>query len=272
MNKLQEMKNPPVFLLALFFLIICCPFAISQSQQDAYNTAKAFAIIVSKKWECTNELKRWADPSYSAVFDKGRGPMEKLFKACSEKLGKFKSIRAIKLVGNDSHYVAYFVDINCEKAPARIKIVMDPVGKTWKVYSFNIDSIALRSAFEPDKQTITRLQNYVDSVIPKLGSDWNFIKYKAEADPGMFLKTNAATVQQEFAECTSGVGPITKYQYSKLINSGIESGFPNATYQAHFITKNGEFMATITVIDKKPKCVITYFNVGKKIGRLPGYP
>lgn len=271
MNKLRAMNC--ALLIMLVICMIRCPQALSQNETDALSAAKAFVTAFSKNWGDLNELKLWADPAFRNVIDKDPNLVQQTFKAIGQKLGNLKSIRSVNPIDTrEPSRIVYLVDIDYDKGPAKMKLDMDLVGKTWKVRSVMMDSKLLTNVFPSlSKENLTGLQHYVNTIIPKLGRTWDFAEFKAEADPRMFSQTNEIALKKIFTTMTAVVGPITAYKNSQLVSTGAKNGVSTATYKAFFTAKNGDGLADITVSYEKNKYRIVSLNIAKKMGQLPGY-
>lgn len=262
MNIFQVVKWGPM--LALIAILNWCPEVLAQGDPDGSTAARDFVTEFSKTWT-VQELSRWASPSFSSSINKDSNALQQMFRDIGQRLGGLKTIRSVNPISpREAMRAIYLVDIDYDKGPAKMKLEMELVGKDWKVKQIGVDS-KLLNVGAPSKETLTRLQQYVDTVVPKLGRKWDFAEFKAEADPRMF-QSNELTLKTIFSNMTGLVGPLVSYQKSQLVATGYKNGAPMGNYKAFFKGRNGEGMAVITVCLQGNKCVITDFNIAKKVG------
>lgn len=252
-------------LFALIAGICWCPAALSEDDPDGSRSARQFVTEFSKSWTI-EELTSWASPSFNSEIAKNSKSLDPMFKGIGQKLGALKCIRSINLMSpHESNRAMYLADIDYDKGPAKMKLEMERIGNDWKVKQIGMDSKLLNVA-PPSQATLTRLQQYVDTVIPRLGRKWDFSEFKTEADPRMF-QSNELIMKSIFSNMTGLVGPIISYQKSELVATGYKNGAPMGNYKAYFTGRNGEGMAIITVCLQGDKSVITDFNIAKKMVR-----
>jgi hypothetical protein len=228
------------------------------------SSARECMESIGAHWDM-RALRKWADPSYRNLMDTDNGQTEKMFATVKEKLGDLKIIKSIRPGLHESKKALYYIDADCENAVAKIRLEMVAVEneKKWKLRAINFSSKAL--ALSPvSKETLALMKDYVDTTIPKLGRNWNYEEFKAEADPNLF-QTDNALAQKRFGVMTNFIGPVVNYKLSQLAREGVKNGAPIATYKAFFTGNNCEGVALVTVVYRDNRCRIASLNFGKKL-------
>jgi len=252
--------------LALLLIVACStPAGAQENATDPEKAVKDFITSFGSRWDMA-VLKRWADPSFSQIIARDSS-LQNTFSDVYSKLGGVKAVTSTRLTAPpETARRMYLAGIECEKGPLRMSLELDLVGNLWKVRQIGLDSKLLATA-GPNQQTLARLKQYVDYVIPKLGRKWDFAEFQAEADPRMFQSSGPVPLKTMYTQMTGLVGPIVSYQGSTFANAGVKNGAPIGSYKARFTGRSGEGLAVVTVTFDAGKYRITDLNIMRKMGR-----